>query len=120
MCDCQRIELWCQGTRSDTRYKSMEQIRVGNWCNLVRCRDCGQLWQVDAWDKYAHGLAIKYFGIINDWEKIPDIEIRKTAMIDNHGGLSENKCQWQGCNNQALKDMSICVEHAYDKMNMRW
>ena len=120
MCDCQEIETWYKGTRSDSRFKNMEQIKVGDWCQLVRCKDCGQLWQVDEWDKYSHGLAIKYSGTIKDWEKIPDMEVRKSAMIDNHGGLSEKNCQWQDCKNQALKDMAICVEHAYEEMGMRW
>jgi len=120
MCDCQDIETWREGTRSDRPFKHMEQLKVGDWCYLVRCKECGQVWQVDTWDKYTHGLAIKYFGNIEDWVRISDIEIRKSAMIVNHGGLSEKECQWQGCKNRALKDMAICVEHAYDEMGMRW
>ena len=120
MCDCSKTEKWCKGTRSDLPYNNMEQIKVGDWCYLVHCKDCGQLWQVDAWDKYAHGLAIKFFGAVEDWERLPDIEIRKTAMINNHGGLSDKDCQWSVCKNKALKDMAICVEHAYQEMGMRW
>ena len=69
MCDCSKTEKWCKGTRSDLPYKNMEQIKVGDWCYLVHCKDCGQLWQGEAWGKYAHGLAIKYFGTVEDWNK---------------------------------------------------
>jgi len=120
MCACSQIETWCEGTRSDSRFKHMEQIQVGDWCVLVRCRDCDQLWQVDEWEKYTHGLAIKYSGTIEDWQKIPDIEIRKDAMINNHGGLADKECQWQTCKNPALQDMAICVTHAYEEMGIRW
>lgn len=120
MCDCHEIETWCRGTRSDSPFKNMEQIKVGDWCYLVRCKECNQLWQVDAWDKYSHGLAIKFSGAIEEWERLSDIEIRKSAMIDNHGGLSDKECQWNKCRNKALNDMAICVEHAYEEMGMRW
>jgi hypothetical protein len=116
----QKTEKWCEGTRSDPPFKNMEQIKVGDWCYLVWCKNCGQLWQVDAWDKYSYGLAIKYSGTIEDWKRLSDIDIRKEAMIINHGGLSDNECQWSRCKNKALKDMAICVEHAYKEMGIRW
>ena len=89
MCDCSKIKQWTEGHRNDKRFASMEELKIGDWCYLVKCQDCGQLWQVDVWDKYHRGLAIKYFSSVKEWERIPDKEIRKEAIIANHGGLSE-------------------------------
>ena len=37
----------------------------------------------------------------------------RELLIVKHGGLSANVCLWASCNNKALADMYICVEHAY-------
>jgi hypothetical protein len=37
----------------------------------------------------------------------------REQLIEKHGGFSNEKCIWQGCDNRALANMAICVEHAY-------
>ena len=121
MCDCKDFGKWQKGSIQDEPFKSMEKVSVNieDWSNLVKCPTCGQLWQVDEWDKYHHGIGIKYFGDKDSWETIEDVEIRKEIIIENHNGLSSNECQWFGCKNKALGDMAFCVDHAYEN-GIRW
>jgi len=115
MCECKEFDKWRQGTIQEAPFKTMEiiQSKPKDWCHLVRCLSCGQLWQVDEWDKYQQGIAIKFLGDKDTWETISDREIRKEIMIANHNGISEKECQWFGCKNKALGNMVFCVDHAY-------
>ena len=37
----------------------------------------------------------------------------RDQLIEQHGGFSNAKCIWAGCENRALGSMAICFEHAY-------
>jgi hypothetical protein len=55
-------------------FKKFERIdwKDDAWVKLIKCPDCGQYWQLDEWDKYQAGLAIK----IEDsesWKTYPEI-----------------------------------------------
>ena len=119
MCDCVNVDKWCEGAHNDSRFEKMKRIKVGDWCYLLKCNDCGQLWQVDAYDKFAHGLAIKFFETEEKWLPIPDKEIRKEIITANYGGISEKECSWHGCKNKALANLILCTDHAYEN-GIRW
>jgi hypothetical protein len=38
---------------------------------------------------------------------------RRELAIAMHGGLSENKCMFIGCDNRALSGIVFCVDHQY-------
>jgi len=121
MCDCIKFDKWRKGSIQDKPFSTMEKVGIKpkDWCHLVKCLSCGQLWQVDEWDKYHHAIAIKFYGDKDDWETISDVEIRKEIIIANHNGISNKECQWIGCKNNALGDMAFCVDHAYEN-GVRW
>jgi|SaaInlStandDraft_4_1057021.scaffolds.fasta_scaffold39777_2 hypothetical protein len=120
MCDCSATNKWVEGTRKDSRFSPMKELLIGDWCYLVKCQECNQLWQVDAWDKYWHGIAIKYFGSAKEWIQISGEAIRKEIIIGNYGGISDKLCQWHRCKEKALSDLAFCVDCAYDKNGIRW
>ena len=39
----------------------------------------------------------------------------RDQTVEEHGGLSTAACAWAGCENRALADMAICLEHAYPR-----
>jgi hypothetical protein len=42
-------------------------------------------------------------------------EPSQEEIIRSHGGLSTAKCTWVGCENRALADMAVCIEHAHPR-----
>jgi len=121
MCDCKEFGKWRKGSIQSKPFNTMEKVAINSedWRHLVKCSSCGQLWQVDEWDKYHHGIGIKYFGAIDNWETISDLEIRKEIIIENHNGISNTEYQWNNCKNNSLGDMVFCVDHTYEN-GIRW
>lgn len=39
----------------------------------------------------------------------------RDQLIEEHGGFSNAKCIWAGCENRTLANMAICFQHAYPK-----
>lgn len=96
-------------------FDGMECVTVypAHFASLRRCGVCGQLWVVDAWDRYARLAAFKV-------EEIPEphvIEPLQERAYDrlaesDAGGLSAQQCLWSGCGNMALRGMKVCGHHA--------
>ena len=64
------------------------------------------------------------------WRDIPSTDKRlrkldKTGLrivkylIDEKGGISSNKCLWEGCAEKAIIDLAYCPYCAYTKANIR-
>lgn len=88
-----------------------EIVERVNWEALIRCRDCGQYWKVDDWDKYQIQLAMKVDGP-QHWNA-PDVERRKAFLIESRGGFELEQCGWLNCVNPRLKDGPYCADHLY-------
>lgn len=93
-------------------------VKSAGWVRLLRCADCGQHWQVDDWDKYQDALAIK-IDTPDGWQELNDEKYRLEFIVQNHGGLGDDTCQWHGCANRTLKDMAFCPRCAYENMGLR-
>ncbi|MCD4718660.1 MAG: hypothetical protein K8S13_02210 [Desulfobacula sp.] len=120
MCECKGLPEFIKSDTSDSYFKKFKQIdwKDDAWVKLIKCPDCGQYWQLDEWDKYQTGLAIK----IEDpesWKTHNDKEIRIEFLIHTRGGLSEKTCAWQGCNNKAIIGLAYCPLCAYEKAGIR-
>ncbi len=92
--------------------------KLQEWMTLVRCPDCGQHWQLDEWDKLQVILAIKVASP-DEWLHWDDKECRVEYLVQSRGGLGDQACGWQGCTNEALKDMAFCPRCAYEKLGLR-
>jgi hypothetical protein len=88
------------------------------WARLHKCSVCGQHWQVDVWDKYSEGLAIK-IDKPEQWKDYDDESDRLSYLIESRGGVTDKQCQWQNCNENALQGLAYCPYHAYHKAGLR-
>ena len=77
----------------------LEELEAVDYRRLYRCRGCGQLWRVDAWDS---PIAMK----------IAERETWRTFAVPALPSRKSNEpCAWQGCANRAIDGMAICAEH---------
>jgi hypothetical protein len=78
--------------------------------HLFRCPSCGSFWIVD--DVTRGPMAVRAASAIeiNSFDERP---YRRDLMIAWHGGLTENKCLFAGCDNRTLKGIVFCVDHQY-------
>jgi len=120
MCKCKSLPEYFKADTSDLYFKNFQQIdwKHDAWVNLIKCPNCEQHWQIDEWDKYQTGLAIK---IENPdcWKTYNDKKVRINFLIQNRGGPSDELCRWQACNNKALKGLAYCPMCAYDEIGIR-
>jgi len=109
-----------RGTDADPYFRDMTIVshKSDGWVQLVRCTYCSQHWQVDSWERYSTGLAIKVPDA-RTWPDSDDLAIRKQALISFRGGLSDQQCRWAGCENRALRGSAYCPECAYHKTGLR-
>jgi hypothetical protein len=120
MCKCDKLPKFIKADTSDSYFKQFNQIdwKDDSWVKLVQYPDCSQHWQIDEWDKFQTGLAIK----VKDpesWKAFDDRAIRVEFLIHNRGGLSETRCAWQGCGNKAIIGLAYCPLCAYEKAKIR-
>ncbi|NOQ51446.1 MAG: hypothetical protein GQ578_04430 [Desulfuromonadaceae bacterium] len=120
MCKCKNLPKFFKSDSSDSYFKKFKRIdwKDDAWVKLIKCPVCGQHWQLDEWDKYQTGLAIK-IKEPESWRSYNDKDVRIDFLIQNRGGLSDGICAWQGCNNQALKGLAYCPTCAYEKSGLR-
>ena len=88
------------------------EVALGNWVKLMECPRCRQLWKVDVRDKYQTVYAVKIASKA-DWEHFDSKALIKARMIENRGGLADEKCMWAKCNNPQVKKSAYCVDHLY-------
>jgi hypothetical protein len=120
MCKCDSLPEFLKADTTNSYFKDFTRIDVKEdaWVKLIKYSDCGQFWQIDEWDKYQTGLAIK----IQDpkvWKHFDDKKIKLEFLVQNRGGLSGTKCAWQGCNNKAINGLAFCPSCAYEKVKLR-
>jgi len=114
-CTCAEMSITIKGSSSEYPFKDMEEVdhNSSKWIKLLKCQSCEQFWQVDNWDKYHVSLAIK----ISDpgfWSRFDDLPLRMDYLLKSRGGITNDICSWQGCNEYCLKGLAFCVIHAYE------
>ena len=50
-------------------FRTLEEIAIGNWIKLFRCKVCGQHLSIDEWDKYVERVITKIYDVQN-WERM--------------------------------------------------
>jgi hypothetical protein len=48
------------------------------------------------------------------WEAFDASPLQKQFLIQSRGGLTEDECQWFGCQGKTVKGVAYCVEHLYE------
>ncbi|WP_182164237.1 metal-binding protein [Rugamonas brunnea] len=91
----------------------MRCVDTGDWIKLLQCPECGQLWRVDAWDKYQTLYASK-LSTPEGWKLTDMVSLIKKRMVENHGGADTSPCLAKGCKHFALKGRAYCVDHFYE------
>lgn len=113
-CSCAQQDALVDITDGYPRFaERFDLVATGNWVKLMRCPTCGQLWKVDEWDKYQTLYALK-IAHQEFWESADATSLVKDRMVQNRGGLSDDKCMWQHCKLKAVRGSAYCVNHLYD------
>ena len=111
MCKCSEYsdvhELWDDAYDEFTG--ALDMIAEIGDRGLFRCSQCSTHWQVDT----GRGKLAIRIADPDSWSEFDDNPIRMKQMIDYHGGLGDQTCQWRGCSNKVLKDMALCPDHVY-------
>lgn len=112
---CDKRSEVTSASESTAPFKDMESAEsyAEHFASCYRCKRCGQLWVVDAWDKYARLAAFKV-------EEIPGkdevagmlLRAHEQLALKDAGGVAEGECLWSGCTNKAIKGMWVCFEHS--------
>jgi len=84
---------------------------VWKW-QLVRCRNCGQLWSVDPWEKLERQFAIK-ISQQDGWRELDKTPLRMEFLIQSRGGLTDEKCIWAHCSGRRVRGVTLCAFHLF-------
>lgn len=88
------------------------------WLTLQKCENCDQLWQLDNIDRLQTNLAIKLDTNV-EWRDFDDRPYRYQYLIDSRGGLSEEICIMEGCQQKSLKSLAHCPFQAFDYLGLK-
>lgn len=111
-CECAKLsEIVRIADHPEIEHGSEELEREG-WFWLVRCRSCGQLWSLDAWDKYQTQFAIK-FAHREGWREFDTTALRKQYLVQSRGGVTDEPCIWSGCSGRRVRGVVYCADHLY-------
>jgi hypothetical protein len=94
------------------------KVATENWYELFRCNSCDQLWRLDIWDKEQDQFAAKVPSA-HDWVEFDTIPAQKELLLKTRGGIGSIQCSWAQCNQTAVKNLLICVDHLYEMGNRR-
>ncbi len=89
-----------------------ELLETGNWVRLFRCPCCDQLWSVDEFDKLQTQFAVK-IPERDGWREFDTTLLRRDYLIRSRGGLTDEKCIRQGCDQPRVRGVVYCAEHLY-------
>lgn len=119
-CQCPERPFVLRGHERDLPVDTLERIGERNegWAFLYRCKECGQLWHVDRWDKLQVLLCFKISDLEN-WSEADDEAMRIGYLIKARGGNGDETCSWRGCEKKALKSLAFCAHHAFHEMGAR-
>ena len=90
------------------------------WTEFFRCETCGQHWKVEEGAEFDHNYRSNKAYKIADPENWLSYDTRPALaewLIKKHGGLSAKQCIFSGCNEKALKNMTVCVYHGHSEYN---
>jgi hypothetical protein len=114
-CDCANLSSCVSYGESEKEFcSSFDLISERPWLRLYQCRECKTYWQLDVDDRSDFAIKVSQPEI---WPAFDDRPYRREFFIQFHGGVGSKKCTWARCNQPALQNMAICVDHAYPEFS---
>jgi hypothetical protein len=117
MCDCLQLDEIVNCGDDEAEFispKGLRLLRERSDRGLYVCPECNTYWQVDHMQRGPQ--AIKVSDPFR-WDSFDDKPARLKYMERHHGGCGSERCIWRGCEENALKDMVLCVRHAYPELS---
>ncbi len=78
--------------------------------HLYACNACGGLWIIDDTTRGPMAVRVESESELIGFDERP---YRRELCIVMHGGLSNTKCMYRGCEQHALRGGVFCVDHVY-------
>ena len=96
------------------RMSELELVDRANWYELYRHKSDGSHWRLDADDKYQQRFLVQIEDLAN-WSTFDSSSLEKALLLGRRGGLSEDTCIQQGCNERMLKGSAFCLNHTFER-----
>lgn len=82
------------------------------WAELMRCRDCGQVWKVEVHAEYDRRTNHAFkLASIDDWLEFDMTPARAALLLRLLGGTSSTTCMQAGCTARAVANRAFCILH---------
>lgn len=113
-CKCQAMPDCLNYGEEQVFAKDFELVGSRDWLRLYRCHGCDTYWQLDVDDRSDWAIKVPASA---DWESFDDKPFRRAFIVRTHGGEGDEICLWDRCRNRVLKNMAICVDHAFPEFS---
>ena len=96
--------------------RPIDEFLATRWCALVRCRSCGQHWQIDHWrPKNGYTSWPELCIRINSpegWQELDDFELRRSYFPPMVDGVAQPDATWRECSTPNCKHpVVVGLEH---------
>jgi len=113
MCNCREQSELIDITDNYAAFcNNLDKLDEEYFVLLMQCKECKQLYRIDAWDKLQTQHARKIFSEEN-WKTLDSEHLIKELMIKSREGLTQNKCMWANCSKKQVKSSAFCIDHIY-------
>jgi hypothetical protein len=112
-CSCSKLSPLIKVDAHPEFIGHLEKLETGNWVRLCRCRECGQHWRVNEWDKYQVQFAVKITDV-PQWKEFDSTPLQKRYLLEKRGGVTDEIYNWAGCGQHRVKGVAYCVDHLYE------
>ncbi|NVJ67999.1 MAG: metal-binding protein [Gammaproteobacteria bacterium] len=120
MCNCAQLAAIVNGDDENNPLGEQEELEwePDRWATLNRCPTCQQLWHIDIAKANQVGICMKVDSL-EHWQQLDMTQTRVQMMVNNHGGLSFDLCRWKNCQDNCVKGLAFCPQHAYFEMDIK-
>ena len=113
-CPCPQLGDVERVTDQSRFYDELARLDCGDRAQLRECRQCGQLWAIDDWDKHQTQLATKVAPERRrDWQA-RDVAAEKAFLLRARGGETSEPCLWSRCRKPRVSRSDCCLDHLYE------
>lgn len=121
MCQCAELPNVFVGNDEKNPFNdTLEELEWApqRWATLNRCPICQQLWHIDIAKQNDIGVCAK-ITTEQDWQQLDTTNLKIQLMVQNHGGITNDTCQWKQCDQLCVKGLAFCPGHAYFEMDIK-